>query len=544
MNRRVTPVKGKQSPKRRGAKPAKAKVEAKRPVSDKSRKHEGARVGDLERRLAEALKREDAALENQTATSEILRTIAHAQSDVQPVFDTIVRSAARLCHAVNAAVFLTDGTMLYHPANYGRSPEALAAVRAQYPKPLDADTTPGRAILTRSVVQVPDIEAPSAHEHVRQVGRLLGFRSVVAVPMLRDGEAVGAINVSRREPGGLSGAEVELLKTFADQAVIAIENVRLFNETKEALEQQTATSEILRVISSSPTDVQPVFDTIVRSASRLCGGEYAIVTRFDGEFLHLAAQHNPRPGTANETAGFFPQVPRREASIAARALIDAVVVHVADVETEELDSSARETYRRVMLRAAVAVPMIHEGRPIGVIGVSRGTPGPFSRHQIDLLQTFADQAVIAIENVRLFNETKEALEQQTATSEILRVISQSQTDVQPVFDTIAANARRLCNASSSAVFTFDGELIHLAAQEHMSPQGAAVVRGAFPMPPGRGSTAARAIMTRSIAQITEAREDPEYVLRDATEILEFRSVLAVPMLRGGHPIGAVSVGRP
>ncbi len=190
-------------------------------------------MGDLERRLAEALKREDAALENQTATSEILRTIAHAQSDVQPVFDTIVRSAARLCHAVNAAVFLTDGTMLYHPANYGRSPEALAAVRAQYPKPLDADTTPGRAILTRSVVQVPDIEAPSAHEHVRQVGRLLGFRSVVAVPMLRAGEAVGAINVSRREPGGLSGAEVELLKTFADQAVIAIENVRLFKELQD-----------------------------------------------------------------------------------------------------------------------------------------------------------------------------------------------------------------------------------------------------------------------------------------------------------------------
>src|SRR4030095_12545806 len=177
------------------------------------------------------------------------------------------------------------------------------------------------------------------------------------------------------------------------------------------------------------------------------------------------------------------------------------------------------------------------------IAIRRTEVRPFSMQQIDLLKTFADQAVIAIENVRLFSETKEALDQQTSTGEILRVISQSQTDVQPVFDTIAANARRLCNASSSAVFTFDGELIHLAAQEHMSPQGAALVRGTFPMPPGRGSTAARAIMTRSIAQITEAREDPEYVLRDATEIVGFRSVLAVPMLRGGHPIGAVSVGK-
>src|SRR4030095_9938174 len=177
------------------------------------------------------------------------------------------------------------------------------------------------------------------------------------------------------------------------------------------------------------------------------------------------------------------------------------------------------------------------------IAIRRTEVRPFSMQQIDLLKTFADQAVIAIENVRLFSETKEALDQQTSTGEILRVISQSQTDVQPVFDTIAANARRLCNASSSAVFTFDGELIHLAAQERMSAQGAAVFRGAFPMPPGRGSTAARAIMTRSIAQITEAREDPEYVLRDATEIVEFRSVLAVPLLRGGHPIGAVSVGK-
>ncbi len=195
------------------------------------------------------------ALEQQTATSEVLRTIAQAQTDAQPVFDTIVRSAARLCHASNAAVFLTSGQMLYHPANYGSSPEALAAARALFPRRLDLDSVPGLAILTRSVVHVPDIEEPSAVALVRGAGRLLGFRSTVAVPMMREGEAIGSINVARPEPGQFPEIEVALPQTFAEQAVIWIENVRPFNETKEALEQKTATSETQGGSARSPTDL-------------------------------------------------------------------------------------------------------------------------------------------------------------------------------------------------------------------------------------------------------------------------------------------------
>jgi hypothetical protein len=204
-----------------------------------------------------------------------------------------------------------------------------------------------------------------ALEHVRQIGRVLGFRGLVTVPMLREGEVVGAISVDRREPGRFSDAEVQLLKTFADQAVIAIENVRLFRELEqknraltqayaqvsETLEQQIATGDILRVISNSPTDVQPIFDAIVKSASRLSGGEYAIATRYDGELLHLVAQYNPRPGTADETARFFPQIPDRGTSFVARALVDAAVVHVTNVEDEDLDPMVRGSFTRSRTRA-------------------------------------------------------------------------------------------------------------------------------------------------------------------------------------------------
>src|SRR5262249_4379538 len=301
-----------------------------------------------------------------------------------------------------------------------------------------------------------------------------------------------------------SDRQIDLVRTFADQAVIAIDNVRLFNETKEALEQQTATSEILRVISQSPTDVQPVFDAIVRSASQLCGGEYAIVTRYDGQLLHLAAQYNPRPGTADETARFFPQAPRREA-LTPRAFIDAHLVHAPDVDAEDVEPSTREFYRRIGLRAVLAVPMIHEGRPIGVVSVSRGSRGPFSERQIALLETFADQAVIAIENVRLFTELQSsnrelttALDKQTATSDILRVISQSPTDIHPVFDAIVRSAVRLCGAIYGNVYKVNGGEIHLVAHHNLLPEQLAQWQQQFPRPVSGSGAVARAIRTGTV----------------------------------------------
>jgi GAF domain-containing protein len=371
--------------------------------------------------------------------------------------------------------------------------------------------------------------------------------------MLRDGAPIGSINVTRATPGAFPDNQVALLQTFADQAVIAIENVRLFKalearnrDLTETLEQQTATSEILRVISRSQTDVQPVFDTIVRSAVRLCNGLFSALYRFDGELLHLGAQHNYTPEALEAVHRLFPAPPTRGQG-SGRAILERAVVHIPNVETDS-EFQLHGLTRAIGMRSGLFVPMLRDGAPVGVIAVARAEPGPFSDTEIDLLKTFADQAVIAIENVRLFQELEArnrdltvSLEQQTATAEVLRVIAGAQTDAQPVFDTIAANALRLCAAANCAVFRFDGKLIYVVALANVNPEGADSVRQAYPTPPGRGNAAARAILTRDVVDTPDVREDPEYQLQAMAAAVGFRSVVAVPMLREGTPIGVISV---
>jgi signal transduction histidine kinase len=348
-----------------------------------------------------------------------------------------------------------------------------------------------------------------------------------------------------------------MLQTFADQAVIAIENVRLFKELEarnaeltESLEQQTATSEILRVISSSPTDVQPVFDMMVRSAAQLCDASFCVAYRFDGELIHPTAHHNMTPEALDLLQRMWPAPPSRD-TVTARSILERSIVHVSDVGEEGV-SGASIAFGRMLggYRTMLAVPMFREGVAIGTISLARRERRPFSEKQIALLQTFADQAVIAIENVRLFKELRarnadlsEALEQQTATAEVLRVISSSPTNVQPVFEAIAANGVRLCGARIATVFHFDGELIHLIAHHGYTPEALALRRGLFPAPPHAGSVTGRAILNRAVVHVPDALADSTYPYRDFARAAGVRSVIAVPMLRDGRPIGALTVSR-
>ena len=502
-------------------------------------------------------------LEQQTATAEILGVISSSPTDVQPVFDTIVRSALRLCSGTTSAVFRVEGGMLHHSANYGGSPEALAAARARYPRPVGRDSIPGIVILTRSEYEVPDTEDSSAIEMSRDTGRILGVRSLSGVPMLRDGGAVGAIVVTRREPGRLAAAQMSLLKTFADQAVIAIENVRLFTELQqnnhaltqahsqitEALEQQTATSEILRVISRSQTDVQPVLDTIVRNAVRLCNGLFSALLQFDGELIHSVAHHNYTPEALEELHHLFPARPTRDLWVG-RAILDRAVIHIPDVEAEP-EYQHQTLSRAIGYRSGLFVPMLREGAPIGVIFVARAEPGAFSGSELDLVKTFADQAVIAVENVRLFKELEartgeltRSVEKLTALGEVSRAVS-STLDVETVLDTIVSRASQLAGGAGCAIFEYDAgaERFELRATHNYDADFVEALQ-ATPLRKGEGLMG-RAAEMREPVQVPDITEAGAYQsgVRDTLLRFGYRALLAVPLLRENQIIGSLSFTR-
>jgi GAF domain-containing protein len=507
------------------------------------------------------------ALEQQTATAEILRVISSSPTDVRPVFGTIVRNARRLCGADSAGVLTYDGTLIRIESLDNDDPERSDALRRAYPRLANREHATGRAILLKRPVQIPDVlEDP---EYALPVVRDAGIRSVLAVPMVRDGIPIGAIAVQMWvTPRPYSDEQIGLLSTFADQAVIAIENVRLFKELEEknkalteahaqvseALEQQTATSEILRVIASSPTDVQPVFDSIAESAARLCEAQDASLYQVDGDaLLHVASHGGVRsfaPGSRR---------PITRGSTSGRAILTGQTIHIEDILAERADEwpdvwSAAE---RQGIRTVLSVPLLQKGLAIGVLVIRRTKVWSFTDTHIRLLQTFADQAVIAIENVRLFTELQEknqaltqahaqmseSLEQQTATAEILRVISSSPTDVQPVFDTIAQSAVPLCEAQFAAVFRFDGQLLDFVAHHGLTAEAVEANRRAYPAAADRGSAAGRAVLDAAVAHIPDVNADPGYTFGAIARTSTFRSIVAVPMVRDGVPIGAITVRR-
>jgi GAF domain-containing protein len=494
------------------------------------------------------------ALEQLTATREILRVISQSQRDVQPVFEAIATNARKLCEATFGGVYIFDDELLHVVALDGVSPEGNEAINRVFPNSPSRGTSTGRAILSRAIVYIPDTTKDTEYQ-AKSAAQAAGFRSLLSVPMLRKGGPIGAISVYGSEPAMFSDRQIAMLQTFADQAVIAIENTRLFNELEkrnrdltESLEQQTATSEILRVISQSQRDAQPVFEAIAASAKELCRGTGATVFKFDNQLVMIAGHSVVSAQQVRALEASFP-MPATDGSATGRAILTRAPVYFADIGTApeyRMQSLAKD----VGFRSIVSVPMLLGNACIGAITVTGAEPRIFSERQIELLQTFADQAVIAIENTRLFNELEkrnrdltESLEQQTATSEILRVISQSQRDVQPVFEAIATNARRLCRAREGGVYTFDGELLHLAAVEGTSPEAEQEIRAHWRVPhrPGGHNTRTRALATGRAAYIEDVTADPQYELRPLAVSAGYRSACSVPMLRDGKAFGLITV---
>jgi two-component system, NtrC family, sensor kinase len=489
------------------------------------------------------------ALEQQTATAEVLKVISSSPTDVQPVFDTIAESAVRLCDARYGAVFRFDGDLVHFAAHHNFSAVWLEHMREEYPLRPTRTRISGRVILSGSVVQIPDVALDS--EYGSPWAARHGFRSLLAVPILRDGRPIGSIVIYRPEPGPFAETHIALLKTFADQAVIAIENVRLFNETKEALEQQTATSEILRVISQSPTNIQPVLDAVTASAARVCGATDALIMRVEGQDLRRVAHFGPIPLV-------LPAVRLlTRARVVGRAILECRTIHVHDIVAAD---AAREYPEALppeagpIWRTMLAVPLVREGVAIGAILIRRNEIRPFATKEIQLLETFADQAVIAIENVRLFKELEarnrdltEALDQQTATGEVLRVISSSPSDAKPVFDAMVLSARRLCDATYSAVYRLEGNVVHLVAHNHDKPEAVNEIGRVWPIPLS-SPTSIVVWVIREQTMIHTADVQAHLDFLDSPTLararaLDLRSMLVIPMVREGKSIGAIRVSR-
>jgi GAF domain-containing protein len=494
------------------------------------------------------------ALDQQTATADVLKVISRSTFDLQLVLDTLVESAARLCEADSAAIHRPQGEAYPYVASYGYSREYDEYMRNRSPLVPSQQTTLGRAVLEGRSVQVADVLAEPNYAML-DAQRIAGFRTVLGVPLMREKRVIGVIVLTRNVVRPFTEKQIELVTTFADQAVIAIENVRLFEEVQsrtreltESLEQQTATSEVLSVISSSPGELKPVFDAMLANATRICEANFGMLWLYDDDGLRPVALRGLPPALAAERQPNMVARPDDpEYPPLAQLIRTKQIVHIADITKEPgytkgyrgLTSLANAGGARTLL----VVPMLKENALVGAIAIYRQEIRPFADKQIGLVTSFASQAVIAIENARLLNELRQSLEQQSATSDVLNVISRSPTDVQPVFRIIGERAEKLCDAEVSVVSMVEGELIQLAFLHGVAEGGAEAVRRAFPMHRNDETITARAIRAGALVHVPDVLADPQYEQKEAARAGDYRSCLAVPMVREGQVIGAIFVAR-
>ena len=517
------------------------------------------------RELAEARRQLSEALEQQTATSEVLHVISSSPGELEPVFNAMLENATRICEADLGTMALYENGAFRHVALHG-APPAYAELRQREPviRP-HPDAPLGRLARTKDVVHVDDMLAQPDHAQ-GGLAKSAGARTVLGVPLLKEQELIGTIFIYRQEVRPFSDKQIDLVRNFAAQAVIAIENTRLLKELRqrtddlsEALEQQTATSEVLGVISSSPGELDPVFQAMLENATRICGAKFGVLYLCEGETFRPIATSGMPPALAEDLRRIGLRRPGPNSALG-RLARTKQTAHIADVLTEKGFFDPPPGFTAPLLtqlagaRTLVAVPMLKENELVGAIVIYRQEPRPFSDKQIELVTNFARQAVIAIENTRLLNELRqrtddlsEALEQQTATSEVLQVISSSSGELEPVFNAMLENATRICEAKFGTLYLCEGDAFRLAAM-HNPPPAFAEERRREPVFRISPATAlARAAKTRQPVQIADVQAESAYHTDPRAAALVrlagYRTILCVPVLKEDELIGVISIYR-
>jgi GAF domain-containing protein len=489
-------------------------------------------------------------LEQQTAAAEVLSVISQSPGELEPVFQAMLANATRICEAELGMLWRAEGDGFRPAALCGVAPELAVMRRREQIFHFDPETPVGRIVQTKELEHIADARREPAYikglQPFKEFVDVFGARTILAVPMLKEAALIGVIAIYRKEVRPFVDKQIELVKNFAAQAVIAIENTRLLNELRQrttdltaSLEQQTATSKVLEVISRSAFDLQSVFETVAESSTRLCGADRAIIHRFDGELLRVAVAYN----ASQELIEFMRQNPIRPGrqSTSARTALERRTTHIPDVLADpEYSYGAKdiEAYRTVL-----AVPILKGDNLLGIINIYHlDGVRPFTDKQIGLVETFADQAAIAIDNVRLLDELRQSLERQTATADMLKLISRSTFDLKAVLNTLVESAARLCTADITTISREKAGHYHVVAA-YGFPPGLQDYYEAMPMDQGRGSLFGRILLERKPVQIVDVLADPEYAMRELQKRAGFRTVLGVPLLRDGVPIGILSVNR-